>query len=264
MNLLVVSAGRKLAELEAYAARVSLSASVVRAYLEFDRLFAQRALLDRQISLREGAERLQAVRLKAGLDAEMERNLHQQSLAQLRVERAQIEERFGLQRNLLAALTGQGPERGERLVAPRLDDRLDARLPAELPSALLAGRADLQAARWRVEVAASDMDVARAQFYPSVNLAAFLGFNSIGLENLLDPKSRIFGIGPSIRLPLFEAGRLRAGLAVKVADYDAAVEQYNASLVEALREACDQARGLAGAEQQGRLVEQSLGFARRG
>lgn len=257
-------AAHAAAELEAKAARVALASAVTRAYLEFDRLHRQLALLDRLVALREDAERLQGVRVKAGLDAEIDRNLQQQNIAQLRSERAQLEERAGLQADALAALAGQGPEAAARLKPPVISGDLDAHLPAQLPSDLLANRPDLQAARLRVEAAAADIDYARAQFYPSVNLNAFLGFSSIGLDNLLDPGSRIYGVGPTIRLPIFEAGRLRAGLAGKAADYDAAVAQYNANLVDALREVFDQARGLEGAARQGERVQQALQAAERG
>jgi len=257
-------AGRKFAELESVAARQALTANVVRAYLEYDRLYKQHALLDRMMSLRTEAERLQGIRFQAGLDPEIDRNQIQQGIAQLRVESAQLDERISLQRSLLAALASKGPERGEQLAAPHLNDKLDARLPSVLPSDLLAGRPDLLASRWRVEAASADVDVARAQFYPSVNLSAFAGFNSIGLENLLKPGSQVFGIGPSIHLPIFEAGRLRAGLAMKVADYDAAVEQYNANLVDALRDVGDQAHSLNDAERQGLLADTSLAATQRG
>ncbi|MDQ7989855.1 MAG: efflux transporter outer membrane subunit [Candidatus Dactylopiibacterium sp.] len=257
-------AQHEAAGLEARAARVALAAAVTRAYLEFDRQQRQLALLDRVMTLRAEAERLQGLRVQAGLDTEIDRNLQQLGIAQLRGERAQLEERIALQRNALAALAGQGPERGARLAAPALRAELDARLPSQLPSDLLANRPDLQAARLRVEAAGADVDYARAQFYPSVNLSAFLGFSSIGLDMLLDHGSRVYGAGPAIHLPIFEAGRLRAGLAGKTADYDAAVAQYNASLVDALREVCDQARGLEGAARQGERVQEAREAAVRG
>lgn len=257
-------AAHAASELEAKAARIALASAVTRAYLEFDRQHRQLALLDRLIALRQDAERLQGVRVKAGLDAEIDRNLQQQSIAQLRSERAQLDERVGLQADALAALAGQGPEAAARLRAPAISGDLDAHLPAQLPSDLLANRPDLQAARLRVEAAAADIDYARAQFYPSVNLNAFLGFSSIGLDNLLDSGSRIYGLGPTIRLPIFEAGRLRAGLAGKAADYDAAVAQYNANLVDALREVFDQARGLDGSVRQGERVQEARQAAERG
>jgi NodT family efflux transporter outer membrane factor (OMF) lipoprotein len=255
---------RRASELESAAAHVALAAAVTCAYLEFDHQHRQLALIDRLIALRVEAERLQAIRVSAGLDAEIDRNLQQLSIAQLRSERAQLEERIGLQANALAALTGQGPERGARLGVPTVRDELDAHLPSQLPSDLLANRPDLRAAQLRVKAAGKDIEVARAEFYPSVNLSAFLGLSSVGLNQLLDPKARIAGIGPAIRLPMFEAGRLRAGLAVTVADYDAAVEAYNASLVEALREVCDQARRLEGASRQGARVAEGLTAAERG
>lgn len=257
-------ASREASALEARAARVALAAALTRSYIEFDRLHRQRALLGQMLELRQDVERLQGVRVKAGLDAENDRNLQHLNIAQLRLELTQLDERIGVQADALAALAGRGPERAGGLKAPAISGDLDARLPSQLPSDLLANRPDLQAARLRVEVAAADVDVSRAQFYPSVNLNAFLGFSAIGLDNLIDPTARMYGIGPSIHLPIFEAGRLRAGLAAKTADYDAAVAQYNASLVDALRDVADQARGLDGAARQGERVREAQEAAARG
>ena len=58
-------------------------------------------------------------------------------------------------------------------------------LPAALPADLLGRRADLVAQRWRVDAATKQVDAARAQFYPDVNLVAFVGLSSIGLDRFL-------------------------------------------------------------------------------
>ena len=50
----------------------------------------------------------------------------------------------------------------------------------------------------------------------------------------------MLGAGPAITLPIFDAGRLRANLAGKDADYDIAVEQYNQTLADAMRDVVDQ------------------------
>jgi NodT family efflux transporter outer membrane factor (OMF) lipoprotein len=257
-------AQRHAAEVEAKAARIALSTSIARAWIEFDRLFRQRDQVDRMLAARADIERLQAIRIGAGLDAEFERNTQQQGTAALKTERAQVEERIGLQRDLLAALAGKGPERGAQLVRPQLPDQLEGGLPSVLPSDLLANRPDVLINRLHVEAAARSVDMAHAAFYPSVNLKAFLGFQSIGLDNLFDPKARIYGIDPVIRIPIFEGGRLRADLGVKQADYDAAVEQYNATLIDAMREVTDQARSLEGAAEQSALARQGVDTARRG
>ena len=80
----------------------------------------------------------------------------------------------------------------------------------------------------------------RTQFYPNINLVAFAGFSSIGFGNLLKSGSQQWGVGPALRLPIFEGGRLRANLRGKAADLDAAIESYNAAVLDAVRDVADQ------------------------
>jgi NodT family efflux transporter outer membrane factor (OMF) lipoprotein len=115
---------------------------------------------------------------------------------------------------------------------------------------LLGRRPDIAAARWRVEAAQGEIDSAKAQFYPNVNLVAFAGFSSLGLSNLLLSGSRIAGIGPAVRLPVFEGGALRAQLKGKTALYDGAVASYDQTLTEALHETADQVQSLRAADAQ--------------
>jgi len=114
-------------------------------------------------------------------------------------------------------------------------------LPPLIPADLLGRRADIAAARWRVEAAAQDVAYVKTQFYPNINLVGFAGFSSIGLNHLLESGSGQWGVGPALRLPIFDAGRLRASLRGKTADLDAAVESYNATVLDAVRDAADQA-----------------------
>jgi outer membrane protein TolC len=81
---------------------------------------------------------------------------------------------------------------------------------------------------------------ARAQFYPNINLAAFAGLSSIGLDKLLQSGSQQWGVGPALSLPLFDSGRLRANLGGKTAERDAAVESYNSTVINAVHEVADQ------------------------
>jgi outer membrane protein TolC len=69
---------------------------------------------------------------------------------------------------------------------------------------------------------------------------AFAGFSSIGLDRLLQSDSQQWGIGPALRLPIFDGGRLRANLRGKTADLDAAIESYNATVIDAVRDVADQ------------------------
>ena len=113
-------------------------------------------------------------------------------------------------------------------------------LQPSIPADLLGRRADIAAARWRVEAATQDVANAKTQFYPNINLVAFAGFQSIGFDKLLKSGSQQWGVGPAIRLPIFEGGRLRANLRGKSADLDAAIESYNGTVLDAVRDVADQ------------------------
>jgi outer membrane protein TolC len=117
------------------------------------------------------------------------------------------------------------------------------------------------AQRWRVESARHAVDAAKAEFYPDVNLAALIGVQSITLSRLLEAGSAIPSIGAAVRLPLFDGGRLRGNLAGKDADYDLAVEQYNQTLADALREVVEQLAAMRSVQAQRTEVDTALGAA---
>lgn len=153
-------------------------------------------------------------------------------------------------RNQIAALLGQGPDRGRQIPRPTLLPSADVTLPDQLPLALLGRRPDIVASRWSVEAAQGETASAKAAFYPNINLTAFAGLSSLGLSSLLESGSRIVGVGPAISLPLFDGGRLRAQLKGKFAAYDGAVATYNQTLTAALQEVADQVQSLHAIEAQ--------------
>ncbi|WP_429942280.1 TolC family protein, partial [Achromobacter xylosoxidans] len=74
---------------------------------------------------------------------------------------------------------------------------------------------------------------------------AFAGLQSLGLSHLLQGNSLAAGIGPALTLPIFDGGRLRAGLRDRIAGYDLAVADYDAAVVRALQEVADGLAGMA-------------------
>ena len=95
-----------------------------------------------------------------------------------------------------------------------------------------------------------DVAAAQAQFYPNINLVAFVGLSTLGLEPAARRRQPQYGIGPAIRLPIFDAGRLRADLRGRTADLDAAVESYNGTLVDAIHDVADQISSTRSVERQ--------------
>jgi NodT family efflux transporter outer membrane factor (OMF) lipoprotein len=112
-------------------------------------------------------------------------------------------------------------------------------LPANMPAEFIGRRADVVAARWRVEAAARNIDNAKAQFYPNVNLAAAVGLISLEDRLLFKTDSLDESAGPALSLPIFQTS-LRANLRSRDAEYDAAVEAYNATVIDSVKDVADQ------------------------
>jgi NodT family efflux transporter outer membrane factor (OMF) lipoprotein len=134
-------------------------------------------------------------------------------------------------------------------------------LPSRVPADLLGRRPDVFATRLRAQAAARDIDSQKTQFYPDVNLSALVGLQSVTPSKLLDPASGIPSLGVALRLPILDGGRLRGALAGRNADYDVAVEQYNQTLADALREVVDQLTSLRSVNVQRGEVESALAAA---
>jgi outer membrane protein TolC len=77
-----------------------------------------------------------------------------------------------------------------------------------------------------------------------------IGLASIGLDQLIKSGSEQYGASPAIRLPIFDAGRLRANLRGKAADLDASIETYNGAVIDAVHEVADQISSLRSIERQ--------------
>jgi NodT family efflux transporter outer membrane factor (OMF) lipoprotein len=230
----------RAAEIDAYATRLALSTSIAHAYVELQRAYLQLDVKQATLEEREQIYGLTRDRNAAGLDSRLEVKQAEAALPATREEIAQIEEHIALTRNQLAALLGAGPDRGLSIARPTATTTSAVALPSTVPAELLGRRPDIVAQRWRIEAASKDIASAKAEFYPNVNLLAFVGLQAIGGGSLLTAASRTFGVGPAVSLPIFDAGRLRANLAGKDADYDIAVEQYNQTLADAMRDVVDQ------------------------
>ena len=237
----------RAAQADAEAARILLATNVARGYLQLARIHDQLSVSQRALAQREEALKLVRDRVNAGLDTALELKQAEGALPEARQQIEALQAQAELARNALAALVAQ-PD--VKIVARALSSLKAVALPQAIPADLLGRRADITAARWRAEAATHDIASAKAQFYPNINLTAFLGLSSLGIGKLLDTGSLQWGAGPAIHLPIFDAGRLRANLRGKTADLDAAVEAYNATVIDAIRETADQLATLRSVDRQ--------------
>ena len=254
----------RAAAADAAAARLVLQAAVASSYFGLQRSVEQAAIARERVSRLEDLRRLARERFERGLDSELELSAAHGTVASAQRDLAALETEQSLWRNQLAALLGKGPEAAETIVATSLRVPDAIGLPPNLPADLVGRRPDIVAQRQRVEAAAAAIGAAKAQFFPDINLLAFAGLQSVGLGNLIDAASRVLSVGPALHLPLFNAGSLRAGLGARNAEFDVAAEQYNRSVIEAMREVGDAIAAMKSADRQLAEQRRAIDAARRG
>ena len=229
---------------DAQAAAATLSAAVAKTYFQWQALDQHLRIQQTLQAQRQALVELQARRVRAGLapgadlqplnaDAAAPR----QGIVQLETQRAQAQRQLqslvGI--HALPALTPAPlPAAGD---APGADARLD----------LLARRPEVAAARDRVQAALKDVDSQRAAFYPDISISALAGFDALKIGSLLHDANREIGVTPALHLPIFDAGRLRAGLDARRADVALAVAQYDQALQSAVGDVNDATLRLQGA-----------------
>ena len=240
---------QRAADAEQAATRLMISVAVARTYYQLAHQLDYKTLAEQALQQREQELDLVEARLRTGLDSEVEQQQAQSALASAKVDLQAAQEAADLTRNALAALTAQ-PVQSLRSLNAELSARSPQAVPDDIPVDLLGRRPDLAAAKARIEAAGADIREAHAEFYPNVSLSAFIGLSSFGLSKFLELGSGTTGIGPALHLPVFDAGRLRANLRVKNADYDLAVTSYNQALLEALHDIADQITSLKTVQRQ--------------
>ncbi len=231
------------AQAESASAELLLASAVAKTYFQLARLQMFLRIGESALEQRQHIYALTKQRVDAGLDTQVELKQAETQLPLTRTNIAMVNENIVNTQHALAALLGAGPDRILTLQASLVDvgGSNDFYLaPQDLQIALVGHRPDLVAARWQVEATLQDADASKAAFYPNVNLLAFAGLSSIGLDQLLRAGSENYSAGPALSLPIFDGGRLRAALKMRYADYDAAVANYNQTLVAALRDVADQ------------------------
>lgn len=114
-----------------------------------------------------------------------------------------------------------------------------APLPAGLDATVLLQRPDVLAAEHALKAANADIGAARAAFFPTVSLTASTGRSSDALSTLFAAGSRTWSFVPSIALPIFHAGALKASLDVSKIGKNIAVAQYEKAIQSAFSDVAD-------------------------
>jgi NodT family efflux transporter outer membrane factor (OMF) lipoprotein len=230
---------QRAADVDAQAARIELSTNVARAYVQLSYAFVEQDVATAELKRASEAHDLTRQRVAAGIDNQSQLKQSDSEVASAEVQKAQADRAIDAARSSLSVLLGKGPDRGLDIARPQLLAPGSLTVPANVPVDVVGHRADLVAARWRVEATSKDIKSAKTEFLPNVNISSMVGLIGLGGGNMFQLPNRFYDVAPAISLPIFDGGRRRANLSSKDSQYDLAVAQYNQTLVSAVNEISD-------------------------
>lgn len=242
--------------------RLALTSDVAATYFTLRALDHELGLVRDSLELRSKAKQLAQARLANGVAAELDVVRAEAELAATEAEVAAVANRRAALQNALAVLLGQPAP--EFMIEPRATvPTVFPTVPAGLPSVLLERRPDIAAAERSLAAANARIGVAKAAFFPAISLTGAAGFASAEVDGLFKADSRIWSIGPSIYLPIFQGGRNRANLERSRAAYDESVAQFRQQVLVAFREVQDALTAARLLAEQATAQERALVASRR-
>jgi outer membrane protein, multidrug efflux system len=222
---------------------LSLIADTATTYYEIVETEEQIALAQATAESRREGLRIARLRLEAGVTSALpfrqSETLLTQAEQQLAAERLSLAQL----RNRLAVLVGGTEPDGLPTGLALAAQGSEARLAAGLPSDLLLVRPDIVAAEEQLRAARANIGAARAAFFPSISLTGSAGLSSTSLLGLFGTDGLGWSFGPSISLPIFDAGARRADLDLAEALTVEEVANYDRTVQTAFREVADALAG---------------------
>ena len=242
------------------AARLSAQAELAQNYFSLRIADNQKKLLDETVIDYQKSMELTQNRYKAGVvgkadvvQAETILKSTQAQASDLGIQRAQFE-------HAIALLIGKAPS--ELTIKPELLNSTTPNIPLNVPSVLLERRPDIAAAERRVAAANAEIGVAKAAYFPSLTLSALAGFQSNNLSDLLSIPSRIWSLGSSLAIAVFDGGQRRALSDQAIAVYDENVATYRQTVLTGFKEVEDSLAALRVLQEEQKLQAESLEAAR--
>ena len=240
---------------------LSLQTQLAANYFALRFLDSEAAVLRKAVETRQETLDLANLRLEAGftsaLDASRARTLLADAQAELRSiagPRAQLE-------NAIAVLAGRNASNFS--IAARAYNGTIPTVPVSSQGALLSRRPDLAAAERRLAASSARIGIAKADFYPRLQLTGAAGLSSIDRRTFLEATSRTFSFGPNVTLPLFRGGELKANLAQARAEQKEALHAFQNNALQAFAEVESALASLAALKSEAEARSRSLSSAQK-
>jgi NodT family efflux transporter outer membrane factor (OMF) lipoprotein len=220
--------------------RLSLHSEVAIDYFEVRNADAQKQLLDDTVKAYSDALQLTKYRFEGGAAPKADVAQAQTQLDQTRVQASDIMVQRAQFEHALAILIGKPPA---EFHLPPLPINIQAPVlpepPVTLPAQLLERRPDIAEAERRMAAANEQIGIAKAAYYPTLNIAAVVGLEGTSVLNWFNWPSRFWAVGPTLSETLFDAGRRRATTESALAAYDGNVATYRQTVLNAYQQVED-------------------------
>lgn len=218
-------------------ALVMLEGQVAQAYVQLRGAQALAASQKENVRIARDAFELTQRRQQQGLTTDLDVEQARTQLNDTERQLPAFEKQVAQAMNSLSVLIGEPPGAVDAMVAtPAPLPKLPRMVGIGVPSTLARRRPDIREAEAQLHAATANVGVAVASFYPDISLTGNLGIRALDASYLTNWASHFYSFGPSVSLPIFEGGRLTAGLKVARAQVAEAALAYRGAVLNALRE----------------------------
>ncbi|KMQ80910.1 Outer membrane component of tripartite multidrug resistance system [Candidatus Burkholderia pumila] len=221
-------------------ALVSLESEVARTYSQLRGAQAIKQITLAEIDAEQQILDLTREQACVGLTSQQDVQSASAQVGILQAQLPRLDAQIAQAMNGLSVLTGSPPgtldveltdNSGSAVVPP-----VPPTVPVGLPSTLARRRPDIRQAEAQLHAATAEVGVAVAQLYPDISLTGQVGIRATKASYLAHWSSLFWSVGPSISLPIFEDGALRANVRVAKAEAGAAALQYRRTVLSALQD----------------------------
>ena len=212
-------------------------AEVALNYIELRGLQQRKAVLERNIRVQQETLVFTQNRFESGLGSALEVSQARAQLLATEATLPGIEAAIQLRLFQINLLLGEHPgERRAALLTYRALPVLPGTLFTDIPSEVLRRRPDIRAAEQRLAAEIADIGVATADLFPKFSLIGGFGWESAAGSDLFSSASQFWRLGPSMRWPIFQGGRIRANIDAQTAQSEAALARYEKAVLKVLQE----------------------------
>ncbi|MGO2279225.1 MULTISPECIES: efflux transporter outer membrane subunit [unclassified Psychrobacter] len=221
------------------ATQISLISNISQGYANLSYSLAQLKLAEATVESRERSLFITNKRFEAGIDAKLPSLQASASLESAKLAVLAAQTNILKARNALQYLVG-GSIPAELIPTPAVSNITSQKIfNTGLPSELLRYRPDVLQAEYNLKAAGANIAVARASYFPSISLTSSVGVSSGSLNDLFKNGAVGWSFGPSVSVPIFDAGRLDADYDVAQIERDQTLTSYENSIQTAFREVSD-------------------------